>query len=102
MLTWWLPVDKKRQQVTQAPAKTDENIKHVVSMQTQGVPNSHFQGLSGYTPHTPPSGTLSGTNEATRAPTHENPQSWHKRCRPRENMEEVGPTGDPLVKCDVI
>ena len=55
------------------------------SMQTQGVPNSTFQGLSEYTPHTPPSPEHSvGTNEATRAPTHENPQSWHKRRHPRE------------------
>ena len=29
------------------------------SKQTWGVPNSPFQGLSGYTPHTPTSGTLS-------------------------------------------
>ena len=31
MRTWWLPVDKKRQQATQALSKTDENLKHVVS-----------------------------------------------------------------------
>ena len=61
MQTWWLPVDKKRQQATQAPSKTDENLKHsLYSMQTQGVPNSSFQGLSKYTPYTPTYRALSG------------------------------------------
>ena len=31
MRTWQLPVDKKRQQATQALSKKDENLKHVVS-----------------------------------------------------------------------
>jgi len=31
MKTWQLPVDKKRQQETQAPSETGNNLKHVVS-----------------------------------------------------------------------
>ena len=52
---WW-PVDKKRQQATQAPSKTDENLKHIVSTACK-------PGLSEYTPHMnirPPFVTLSG------------------------------------------
>ena len=53
-------------------------------MQTQGVPNSPFQGLSEYT-HIPlPPEHSVGTNEATTAPTPENPQSWQLTHRPRE------------------
>ena len=54
-------VDKKRQQATQAPSKTDENLNHFVSTTCRPrVSNSPFQGLSEYTPHAPTSGTLSG------------------------------------------
>ena len=54
-------------------------------MQTWGVPNSPFQWLSEYTPHTPPPlGNSAGTNEATKAPTPENAPCWHEIMRPRE------------------
>ena len=43
------------------PSKTDKNLKLTVSTTcTQGVLNSPFQGLSKYTPHTPPYETHSG------------------------------------------
>ena len=51
------------------------------SMQTQGAPNSPFQGLPEYTL---PTGHPADSNEATMAPTLENPPRWHKCYRPRE------------------
>ena len=53
-------------------------------MQTQGVPNSPFQGLSKYNPHTPPLGHSVGTNEATITAIPENAPCWHIPLRPRE------------------
>ena len=63
-------VDNKRHQATQAPSKTDENPKHVVSTACRpGCLNSPFQDLSEYTPYTSPAGHSARTNEAAMAPT---------------------------------
>ena len=86
MKTWQLPVDKKRQQKTRAPFKTDENLKHVVSTacRPRVFQIALFKGFPNI-PHIPlPPAHSVTTNEATMAPTPETPQSWHIPQRPRE------------------
>ena len=86
MKTWQLPVDKKRQQTTQASSKTDENVRHVVSTACRpGVFQiALFKGFANI-PHIPlPPEHPVGTNKATMAPTPENPENWHEIQRPRE------------------
>ena len=71
MKTWQLPVDKKRQQTTQASSEMDENIRHVVSPACRpGVFQiALFKGFPNI-PHIPlPPEHSVGTNEATMAPT---------------------------------
>ena len=49
-----------------------------------GVPDSSFQGLSEYTPHTPPARHTLGTTNATMTVTTDNPPSWRNPHFPRE------------------
>ena len=86
MKTWQLPVDKKRQQTTQASSKTDENLKHTVSTacRPRVFQIALFKGFPNI-PHIPlPPEHSVGRNEATMAPNPENPESWHIQYRPRE------------------
>ena len=47
-------------QYTCCPKRTNLSNMSLVHHANPGVPNSPFQGLSKYTPHTPPFGTVSG------------------------------------------
>ena len=71
---------------TQASSKTDENLRHNVSLACRpGVFQiALFKGFLNI-PHIPlPPEHSVGTNEATMAPTPETPESWHIPHRPRE------------------
>ena len=86
MQIWELPVDNNRQQATQAVSKTDENLKHTVRT-AQGVPNSPFQGLSEYTPYTPPppNRTHSGQKYSDNDDDHQKPTELvHSLTSPRD------------------
>ena len=79
MRTWWLPVDKKRQQATQALSKKDENLKHIGVFQV-----ALFEGFRNI-PHIPlPPEHSVDTNEATMAPTPQKPPCWHNSACPQE------------------
>ena len=66
------------------PRRTKISSMRLVQHADLGVPNNPFQGLSECTPHTPPPEHSVGRNQATKAPTPENPLSWHNSARPRE------------------
>ena len=51
---------------------------------TNTSPKSPLQGLSEFTPQTPPLGHSAGTNEATITAIPENAPCWHVPDRPRE------------------
>jgi hypothetical protein len=79
MQTWYLPVDKKTQQATQAPSETDKDLKHVVSTVCRHrlFQIALFKGFPNI-PHIPlPTGHPVSTNRATMAPTPENAPCWH-------------------------
>ena len=73
-------------QGTQAPSKTDENLKHVVSTacRPRVFQLALFKGFPNILHITLPTGHTMGTNQATLTTTTENPPSWRIRYRPRE------------------
>ena len=56
------------------------------SIQTQGVPNSPFQGLSEYPPPPPTKPNSAVTNEAAMASIPENILCWHNRVAPERDF----------------
>ena len=79
-----LLTNRGRKQHRHRPKWTKISNMSSVQHANLGVPNSPFQWLSEYTPHTPPFGTLSRHKWGTTAPTPENAPSWHEITRPRE------------------
>ena len=76
MQTWWLPVDNRRQQATQALSKTDQNLKHIVSSacRPRVFRIAHLKGFPNI-PHIKPP-----LRDAQQAQIR---QQWH---RPRKTL----------------